>query len=196
MNNERTYPTQFRTMIYNNAYFNTAVNKLKAISEDELVTMNYVIPYVTKKYSIRNIKLEETFIFEPDVPQTTRTLHIEDVIVFQDENGNYIQIENYGDSSIILRYIVIKDAQDSYDRFSFLFFSVENFFMASSYNIPPLYIRFNGKVALSPRHSEDSFQNDLKLLEEEFGFTVQFKNEEQQTALLGRRHRHKAIVKL
>jgi len=196
MSNERTYPTEFRTMIYNNAYFNTAVNKLKTITEDELVTMNYVIPYVTKKYSIRNIKLEETYIFEPDVPETTRTLHIEDVIVFQDENGNYIQIENYGDSSIILRYIVIKDAQDSYDRFRHLFYSLENFLMASSYNIPPLYIRFNGKVVLSPRHSEDSFQNDLKLLEEEFGFTVQFKNDEQQTALLGRRYRHKAIVKL
>jgi hypothetical protein len=64
------------------------------------------------------------------------------------------------------------------------------------YFIPPLYIRFNGKVIIGPDNGREEFQRNIKFLQDEFGFNVIFMDEEPQTALLGRTHRYKPVVKI
>ena len=64
------------------------------------------------------------------------------------------------------------------------------------YFIPPLYIRFNGKVIIGPENGKDEFQRNLNFLQDEFDFSILFVDKEPKTALLARPHRYKAIVRL
>ena len=193
---DKEYTIENRTTIYDNSNFKTAVSNLKAVTENNLFKLKYVIPYITTKHSIMTTKtFDENNLNLQELPKRS-TLQVENIIVFQDEYGNYIQLENYGKESIILKYIVINDLKDPLNRFRYLLQSVENFLMDFCYFIPPLYIRFNGKVIIGPDNGKDEFQRNLNFLQEEFGFNVIFMDEEPQTALLGRTHRYKAIVKM
>jgi hypothetical protein len=193
---DKDYTIENRTTIYDNSNFKIAVSNLKEVTENNLFKLKYVIPYITTKHSIMTTKtFDENNLNLQELPKRS-TLQVENIIVFQDEYGNYIQLENYGKESIILKYIVINDLKDPLNRFRYLLQSVENFLMDFCYFIPPLYIRFNGKVIIGPDNGKDEFQRNLNFLQEEFGFNVIFMDEEPQTALLGRTHRYKAIVKM
>ena len=193
---DKEYTIENRTTIYDNSNFKTAVSNLKAVTENNLFKLKYVIPYITTKYSIKTTKtIDGDNMNLQELPKRS-TLQVENIIVFQDEYGNYIQLENYGRESIILKYIVINDRKDPLNRFRYLLQSVENFLMDFCYFIPPLYIRFNGKVIIGPGNGKDEFQRNLNFLQEEFDFTVIFMDEEPQNALLARPHRYKAIVKM
>ena len=193
---DKDYTIENRTTIYDNSNFKIAVSNLKEVTENNLFKLKYVLPYITTKHSIMTTKtFDENNLNLQELPKRS-TLQVENIIVFQDEYGNYIQLENYGKESIILKYIVINDLKDPLNRFRYLLQSVENFLMDFCYFIPPLYIRFNGKVIIGPDNGKDEFQRNLNFLQEEFGFNVIFMDEEPQTALLGRTHRYKAIVKM
>lgn len=193
---DKEYTVENRTTIYDNSNFKTAVSNLKAVTENDLFKLKYVIPYITTKHSIKTTRIfDGNNMNLQDLPNRSN-LQVENIIVFQDEYGNYIQLENYGRESIILKYIVINDRKDPLNRFKYLLQSVENFLMDFCYFIPPLYIRFNGKVIIGPNNGKDEFQRNLNFFQEEFGFTVIFMDEEPQTALLARPHRYKAIVKM
>lgn len=193
---DKEYTIENRTTIYDNSNFKTAVSNLKEVTENNLFKLKYVIPYITTKHSIKNTKnFNGNNMNLQELPKRS-TLQVENIIVFQDEYGNYIQLENYGRESIILKYIVINDLKDPLNRFKYLLQSVENFLMDFCYFIPPLYIRFNGKVIIGPDNEKNEFQRNLNFLQEEFGFNVIFMDEEPMTALLVRPHRYKAIVKI
>ena len=193
---DKEYTIENRTTIYDNSNFKTAVSNLKEVTENNLFKLKYVIPYITTKHSMKNTKIYEGDNMNQKELPKRRTLQVENIIVFQDEYGNYIQLENYGRESIILKYIVINDRKDPLNRFKYLLQSVENFLMDFCYFIPPLYIRFNGKVIIGPDIGNKEFQRNLNFLQEEFGFTVIFMDEEPQTALLARLHRYKPVVKI
>lgn len=193
---DKEYTIENRTTIYDNSNFKTAVSNLKEVTENNLFKLKYVIPYITTKHSIKNTKIfDGNHKNLQELPKRS-TLQVENIIVFQDEYGNYIQLENYGRESIILKYIVINDRKDHLNRFKYLLQSVENFLMDFCYFIPPLYIRFNGKVIIGPDNGKDEFQRNLNFLKEEFEFSIHFVDEESQTALLARQHRYKPIVKI
>ena len=193
---DNEYTIENRTTIYDNSNFKTAVSNLKEVTENNLFKLKYVIPYITTKHSIKNTKIFDGNNMNLQELPKRSTLQVENIIVFQDEYGNYIQLENYGRESIILKYIVINDRKDPLNRFRYLLQSVENFLMDFCYFIPPLYIRFNGKVIIGPDNGKDEFQRNLNFLQEEFGFNVIFMDEEPQTALLARPHRYKPMVKI
>jgi hypothetical protein len=193
---DKEYTIENRTTIYDNSNFKTAVSNLKAVTENNLFKLKYVIPYITTKHSIKTTKIFDGNNMNLQELPNRSTLQVENIIVFQDEYGNYIQLENYGRESIILKYIVINDRKDPLNRFNYLLQSVENFLMDFCYFIPPLYIRFNGKVIIGPENGKDEFQRNLNFLQEEFGFNVIFMDEEPQTALLARPHRYKPILKI
>jgi hypothetical protein len=193
---DKEYSIENRTTIYDNSNFKTAVSNLKEVTENNLFKLKYVIPYITTKHSIKNTKIFDGNNMNLQELPKRSTLQVENIIVFQDEYGNYIQLENYGRESIILKYIVINDRKDPLNRFRYLLQSVENFLMDFCYFIPPLYIRFNGKVIIGPDNGKDEFQRNLNFLQEEFGFNVIFMDEEPQTALLARPHRYKPMVKI
>lgn len=193
---DKEYTIENRTTIYNNSNFKTAVSNLKAVTENNLFKLKYVIPYITTKYSIKTTKtIDGDNMNLQELPKRS-TLQVENIIVFQDEYGNYIQLENYGRESIILKYIIINDLKDPLNRLKYLLQSVENFLMDFCYFIPPLYIRFNGKVIIGPENGKDEFQRNLNFLQEEFDFSILFINEEPQTALIARRHRYRPMVKI
>ena len=193
---DKEYTVENRTTIYDNSNFKTAVSNLKAVTENNLFKLKYVIPYITTKHSIKNTKIFDGNNMNLQELPNRSTLQVENIIVFQDEYGNYIQLENYGRESIILKYIVINDLKDPLNRFKYLLQSVENFLMDFCFFIPPLYIRFNGKVIIGPDNGKDEFQRNLNFLQEEFGFTVIFMDEEPMTSLLARQHRYKPLVKI
>jgi len=193
---DKEYSIENRTTIYDNSNFKIAVSNLKEVTENNLFKLKYVIPYITTKHSIKNTKIFDGNNMNLQELPKRSTLQVENIIVFQDEYGNYIQLENYGRESIILKYIVINDRKDPLNRFRYLLQSVENFLMDFCYFIPPLYIRFNGKVIIGPDNGKDEFQRNLNFLQEEFGFNVIFMDEEPQTALLARPHRYKPMVKI
>ena len=193
---DKEYTIENRTTIYDNSNFKTAVSNLKEVTENNLFKLKYLIPYITTKHSIKTTKIfDGNNMNQQELPKKS-TLQVENIIVFQDENGNYIQLENYGKESIILKYIVINDRKDPLNRFRYLLQSVENFLMDFCYFIPPLYIRFNGKVIIGPDNGKDEFQRNLNFLQDEFDFSILFVDKEPKTALLGRTHRYKAIVKM
>ena len=193
---DKEYTIENRTTIYDNSNFKIAVSNLKEVTENNLFKLKYVIPYITTKHSIKNTKIFDGNNMNLQELPYRSTLHVENIIVFQDEYGNYIQLENYGRESIILKYIVINDRKDPLNRFKYLLQSVENFLMDFCYFIPPLYIRFNGKVIIGPDNGKDEFQRNLNFLQDEFDFSILFVDKEPKTALLGRTHRYKAIVKM
>jgi len=193
---DKEYTIENRTTIYDNSNFKTAVSNLKAVTENNLFKLKYVIPYITTKHSIKTNKIFDGNNMNLQELPNTSTLQVENIIVFQDEYGNYIQLENYGRESIILKYIVINDLKDPLNRFKYLLQSVENFLMDFCYFIPPLYIRFNGKVMIGPDNGKDEFQRNLNFLKEEFEFSIHFVDEESQTALLARQHRYKPLLKI
>ena len=193
---DKEYTIENRTTIYDNSNFKTAVSNLKEVTENNLFKLKYVIPYITTKHSIKTTKIFDGNNMNLQELPKRSTLQVENIIVFQDEYGNYIQLENYGRESIILKYIAINDRIDPLNRFKYLLQSVENFLLDFCYFIPPLYIRFNGKVIIGPDNEKNEFQRNLNFLQEEFGFTVIFMDEEPQTALLGRRHRYRPMVKI
>ena len=193
---DKEYTIENRTTIYDNSNFKTAISNLKEVTENNLFKLKYVIPYITTKHSIKNTKIFDGNNMNLQELPKRSTLQVENIIVFQDEYGNYIQLENYGRESIILKYIVINDLKDPLNRFKYLLQSVENFLMDFCYFIPPLYIRFNGKVIIGPDNGKDEFQRNIKFLQEEFGFNVIFMDEEPQTALIARRHRYRPMVKI
>ena len=192
----KQYTIENRTIIYDNSNFKIAVSNLKAVTENNLFKLKYVIPYITTKHSIKTTRIFDGNNMNLQELPYRSTLHVENIIVFQDEYGNFIQLENYGRESIILKYIVINDRKDPLNRFRYLLQSVENFLMDFCYFIPPLYIRFNGKVIIGPDNEKNEFQRNLNFLQEEFDFTVIFMDEEPMTALLVRRHRYKPMVKI
>ena len=193
---DKEYTIENRTTIYDNSNFKIAVSNLKEVTENNLFKLKYVIPYITTKHSIKNTKIYEGNNMNLQELPKRSTLQVENIIVFQDEYGNYIQLENYGRESIILKYIVINDRKDPLSRFKYLLQSVENFLMDFCYFIPPLYIRFNGKVIIAHDNGKDEFQRNLDFLQDEFGFNVIFMDEEPQTALIARRHRYRPMVKI
>ena len=193
---DKEYTIENRTTIYDNSNFKTAISNLKEVTENNLFKLKYVIPYITTKHSIKNTKIFDGNNMNLQELPKRSTLQVENIIVFQDEYGNYIQLENYGRESIILKYIVINDRKDPLNRFKYLLQSVENFLMDFCYFIPPLYIRFNGKVSIGPDNGKDEFQRNLNFLQDEFDFSILFVDKEPKTALLGRTHRYKAIVKM
>ena len=193
---DKEYTIENRTTIYDNSNFKTAISNLKEVTENNLFKLKYVIPYITTKHSIKNTKIFDGNNMNLQELPKRSTLQVENIIVFQDEYGNYIQLENYGRESIILKFIVINDLKDPLNRFRYLLQSVENFLMDFCYFIPPLYIRFNGKVIIGSDNGKDEFQRNLNFLQEEFGFSILFVDKEPKTALLGRTHRYKAIVKM
>lgn len=193
---DKDYTIENRTTIYDNSNFKTAVSNLKAVTENNLFKLKYVIPYITTKHSKITTKTFDGNNMNLQELPNRSTLQVENIIVFQDEYGNYIQLENYGRESIILQYIVINDRKDPLNRFKYLLQSVENFLMDFCYFIPPLYIRFNGKVIIGHDNGKDEFQRNLNFLQEEFGFTVIFMDEEPMTSLLARPHRYKPMVKI
>ena len=193
---DKEYTIENRTTIYDNSNFKIAVSNLKEVTENNLFKLKYVIPYITTKHSIKNTKISEGNNMNLQELPKRSTLQVENIIVFQDEYGNYIQLENYGRESIILKYIVINDRKDPLNRFKYLLQSVENFLMDFCYFIPPLYIRFNGKVTIGPENGKDEFQRNLNFLKEEFEFSIHFVDEESQTALLARQHRYKPLLKI
>ena len=193
---DKEYTIENRTTIYDNSNFKTAVSNLKAVTENNLFKLKYVIPYITTKHSIKTNKIFDGNNMNLQELPNTSTLQVENIIVFQDEYGNYIQLENYGRESIILKYIVINDRKDPLNSFKYLLQSVENFLMDFCYFIPPLYIRFNGKVIIGPDNGKDEFQRNLNFLQDEFDFSILYVDEEPQTALLGRRHRYRPMVKI
>ena len=193
---DKEYTIENRTTIYDNSNFKTAISNLKEVTENNLFKLKYVIPYITTKHSIKNTKIFDGNNMNLQELPKRSTLQVENIIVFQDEYGNYIQLENYGRESIILKYIVINDRKDPLNRFKYLLQSVENFLMDFCYFIPPLYIRFNGKVIIGPDNGKDEFQRNLNFLQDEFDFSILFVDKEPKTALLGRTHRYKAIVKM
>ena len=192
----KQYTIENRTIIYDNSNFKIAVSNLKAVTENNLFKLKYVIPYITTKHSIKTTRIFDGNNMNLQELPYRSTLHVENIIVFQDEYGNFIQLENYGRESIILKYIVINDRKDPLNRFRYLLQSVENFLMDFCYFIPPLYIRFNGKVIIGPDNGKDEFQRNLNFLQDEFDFSILFVDKEPKTALLGRTHRYKAIVKM
>jgi hypothetical protein len=193
---DNEYTIENRTTIYDNSNFKTAVSNLKAVTENNLFKLKYVIPYITTKHSIKTTRIFDGNNMNLQELPNRSTLQVENIIVFQDEYGNYIQLENYGRESIILKYIVINDLKDPLNRLKYLLQSVENFLMDFCYFIPPLYIRFNGKVIIGPDNEKNEFQRNLNFLQEEFGFTVIFMDEEPKTALLARPHRYRPMVKI
>ena len=193
---DKEYTIENRTTIYDNSNFKTAVSNLKEVTENNLFKLKYLIPYITTKHSIKNTKIFDGNNMNLQELPKRSTLQVENIIVFQDEYGNYIQLENYGRESIILKYIVINDRKDPLNSFKYLLQSVENFLMDFCYFIPPLYIRFNGKVIIGPENGKDEFQRNLNFLQDEFDFSILFVDKEPKTALLARPHRYKAIVRL
>ena len=193
---DKEYTIENRTTIYDNSNFKTAISNLKEVTENNLFKLKYVIPYITTKHSIKNTKIFDGNNMNLQELPKRSTLQVENIIVFQDEYGNYIQLENYGRESIILKYIVINDRKDPLNRFKYLLQSVENFLMDFCYFIPPLYIRFNGKVIIGPDNEKNEFQRNLNFLQEEFDFSILFVDEEPHTALLARSHRYKPVVKI
>lgn len=193
---DKEYTIENRTTIYDNSNFKTAVSNLKAVTENNLFKLKYVIPYITTKYSIKTNKIFDGNNMNLQELPNRSTLQVENIIVFQDDHGNYIQLENYGRESIILKYIAINDRIDPLNRFKYLLQSVENFLMDFCYFIPPLYIRFNGKVIIGPDNEKNEFQRNLNFLQDEFDFSILYVDEEPKTALLVRRHRYKPMVKI
>lgn len=193
---DKEYTIENRTTIYDNSNFKTAVRNLKEVTENSLFKLKYVIPYINTKHSIKTTTILDGNKMDLQELPMRSTLQVENIIVFQDEYGNYIQLENYGRESIILKYIVINDRKDPLNQFRYLLQSVENFLMDFCYFIPPLYIRFNGKVIIGTNNGKDEFQHNLNFLQEEFDFTVIYMDEEPMTALLGRPHRYKPMNKI
>lgn len=78
---DKEYTVENRTTIYDNYNFKTAVSNLKAVTENNLFKLKYVIPYITTKHSIKTNKIFDGNNMNLQELPKRSTLQVENIIV-------------------------------------------------------------------------------------------------------------------
>ena len=194
MKNRNTTPEiNYRSKTISNHCIINCLNYISKLDDEKLLSMRYVIPFSSTKNSITELTIIDNQDKTSTNTEKVLTLQSEEIIIFQDELGNYIQIESYNKDSLILRFIISQNIPDSFDRIKYLFHSLESFLKVSNYHIPPLYVRLTDKVDFGYNEGR-KFENKLNFLVNEFGFVNQVTDEE--TSLLVRTRRKNPIQDL
>jgi len=181
-----TPEVNYRSKTLTNQCIKNCINYICNLDDEKLLSMRYVIPFYSTKNSITEIKIIDSR--EQSIIKSKKVLSLqsEEVVIFQDDLGNYIQLESYGSESLILRFIISQEISDSYERIKFLFNSVESFLKVSNYYVPPLYIRLTDKVDFGFKE-ERNFENKLNFFVSELGFT-NLLNDNESCLLVRTRH--------
>ena len=147
------------------------------------------LPFTSKKFTFKEIDRKELnnleSLMENDECDKFEILDSKEIVIFQDELGNYIQLESYGRESILIRHIIGLNQPEFLGKTLELFKSVEKYLIISLGEVPPLYIKMVPGIEFG-FNEEREFNNILSIFDELLGFTIQLVNNKDQTALLYR----------